>query len=373
MSGVGVVDCARADRLAGALAELELDALLVESLVDVRYLTGFSGSNGAVLVFGERLAAELGPHRFYTDFRYVTQSAEQVPDCFARETVGGEMLEGVFAGLSGATGRLGFDEASVSVKTHRQLLALAPQGWELGGCVGAVQRLRAVKDEGEIASLRAASELADEALRGVLEDGLVGRGEHELAVDLEMRMRRLGAQSASFPSIVASGEHGALPHAEPRDQAIARDVLVTIDWGAYLDGYCSDCTRTYATGERISGLAREIYGVVLDAQLRSLAAVRAGVNGKQVDAVARELIALAGYGERFGHGLGHGVGLEIHEGPRLSRLASEDPLLAGNVVTVEPGVYLPGECGVRIEDLVVVREDAYEVLTSLSKELTVIS
>ena len=175
-----------------------------------------------------------------------------------------------------------------------------------------------------------------------------------MAIELELRMRRLGAEAASFPSIVAAGAHGALPHAEPRAREIHKNALLTIDWGALHEGYCSDCTRTYATGERISTRAREIYELVLAAQEQALAAVRAGPSGREVDAVARELIEQAGQGEHFGHGLGHGVGMEVHEGPRLSRLASEEPLQVGNVVTVEPGVYLPGRFGVRIEDLVVV-------------------
>jgi Xaa-Pro aminopeptidase len=236
-----------------------------------------------------------------------------------------------------------------------------------------VERLRAVKDASEIARMRAAAELADEALQGVLEGGLAGRSEREVAFELELRMRKLGAQAPSFGSIVASGAHGALPHGEPREQEIARDVLVTIDWGALHEGYCSDCTRTYATGEGISQLARDTYALVLGAQERSLAAVAAGRSGRELDAVAREVITQAGQGEHFGHGLGHGVGMEIHEGPRLSRTAPEEPLQAGNVVTVEPGVYLPGELGVRIEDLVVVRSEGPEILTGLSKELTVIA
>ena len=156
-------------------------------------------------------------------------------------------------------------------------------------------------------------------------------------------------------------------------EPIAPDVLVTIDWGALHEGYCSDCTRTYATGERISAQAREVYELVRCAQAAALDAVRAGPSGRELDAWRARIIEQAGHGEHFGHGLGHGVGLEIHEGPRLSRTAGEDPLPAGNVVTVEPGVYLPGECGVRIEDLVVVRDDGHEVLTGLPKELTVIS
>jgi Xaa-Pro aminopeptidase len=366
-------DGTRVARLAHELDELELDALLVDSLVDVRYLTGFTGSHALVLVVGERARAKLGAHRFLSDFRYASQAAEQVPDSFEREIVAGELLEALASALSEQSGRLGFDESRVTVKAHRQLAELLGQRWELVAHAGAVERLRAVKDAGEIARIRAASELADEALRAVLEDGLVGRSEREVALALELHMRRLGAQAPSFPSIVAAGAHGALPHAAPSDQEIAPDVLATIDWGALHEGYCSDCTRTYATGEGISAQAREVYELVLAAQERGLDAVRAGPNGREVDAVAREVIEQAGHGEEFGHGLGHGVGMEIHEAPRLSRTAPDDPLLAGNVVTVEPGVYLPGVLGVRIEDLVVVGEDSHEVLTSLPKALTVVS
>jgi Xaa-Pro aminopeptidase len=239
--------------------------------------------------------------------------------------------------------------------------------------MGMVERFRAVKEAGEIARIRAASELADEALRGVLERGLVGRTERDVAIELEFRMRRLGAEAPSFPSIIAAGAHAALPHAEPRDEEIPPDVLLTIDWGALNEGYCSDCTRTFATGEAISDQAREIYALVLRAQERGLAALKAGPTGREVDALAREVIEQAGHGEHFGHGLGHGVGMDIHEGPRLSRTAGDEPLRAGNVVTVEPGVYLPDRLGVRIEDLVAVQEDASDVLTSLPKSLTVVS
>ncbi len=364
----------RVERLAGELRERKLDALLVWSAVNVRYLTGFTGSNALVLILaGERA----GGHRFLTDFRYETQSAEQVPDLFAREIVSGELLDAAVAALVaavGGAGRLGFDDASLTVAQHTRLRELLPTGWQLVPCAGAVERMRAVKDAHEIARIRAATQLADEALLcGVLQRGLAGRTEREVALDLELEMRRLGADGPSFPSIVASGAHGALPHAEPRAEPIARDVLVTIDWGALHEGYCSDCTRTFATGERVSARAREVYELVRSAQAQALAAVTAGPTGRELDAVAREAIELAGHGEHFGHGLGHGVGMEIHEGPRLSRTAGEDPLRAGNVVTVEPGVYLPGECGVRIEDLLVVRESGHEVLTGLPKGLTVIN
>jgi Xaa-Pro aminopeptidase len=364
------------ERLANELREQEIDVLLVATAVNVRYLTGFTGTNGLALIYAEELDSR-PPHRFLTDFRYATQSAAQVPDEFDREIVAGDMLEGVVDMLSpsgkAVARRLGFDDASVTVKQHARLAELLGEEWELVPYGGAVERLRAVKDAGEIDRIRAATRLADEALRETLEAGVVGRTERDIAIELELRMRRLGAEAPSFPSIVVAGAHGALPHAAPRAREIRKDVLVTIDWGALHEGYCSDCTRTYATGERISARAREVYALVLKAQEQALAAVRAGPNGKEVDAVARKLIEAAGEGEHFGHGLGHGVGLEVHEGPRLSRLASEEPLLAGNVVTVEPGIYLPGRLGVRIEDLVVVRKDGQEILSRLDKELTVVS
>ncbi len=363
----------RVERLAAELRERKLDLLLVWSTVNIRYLTGFTGSNALVLIAAPGRSST---HRFLTDFRYETQSAEQVPEIFAREIVSGELLDAAVATLlagAGTAGRLGFDDAHLTVAQHTRLRELLPAGWQLVPCAGAVERMRAVKDPHEIDRIRAATRLADEALeRSVLERGLIGRTEREVAIDLELEMRRLGAEGPSFPSIVASGPHGALPHAEPRSEPIAPDVLVTIDWGALHEGYCSDCTRTYATGERISGRAREIYELVRRAQALARDAVTAGPNGRELDAVAREAIEAAGHGEHFGHGLGHGVGLEIHEGPRLSRTAGDDPLLAGSVVTVEPGVYLPGQCGVRIEDLLVVHADGHEVLTGLPTELTVV-
>jgi Xaa-Pro aminopeptidase len=363
----------RAERLSAELEERQVDLLLVTTPVDVRYLAGFTGSNGVALMAGGGGGGEAGSHRFLTDFRYSTQSAEQVPEVFAREIVAGDMLAAVATALAEGGGRLGYDEAHLTVKAHRRLTELLGQAWELVPCTGVVERLRAIKEPAEISRIRAAAELADEALRDTLEAGIVGRSERDVAIDLELRMRRLGADAPSFSSIVAAGANGALPHAEPRDTEIPRDVLVTIDWGALHEGYCSDCTRTYATGERLPELARETYETVLRAQERGLAAVRAGPTGREVDAVAREVIEQAGQGAHFGHGLGHGVGMEVHEGPRLSQTAGDEPLRAGHVVTVEPGIYIPGRLGVRIEDLVVVGAEGQEVLTSLPKELTVVS
>jgi Xaa-Pro aminopeptidase len=357
----------RADRLAAALTERELDALLVTNLVNVRWLTGFTGSNGLALV---------GPgdqRLFLTDFRYLTQSAEQLDGGWRRE-IAPEILPAVATALGardGTTLRLGFDDASLSVKDHATLAGRLVEGIELVAAGGAVEQLRAVKDAVELDKIRAAAKLADAALTEVLGRGLVGRTERDVALDLEVTMRKAGAEAASFAPIVAAGEHSALPHAVPRDVAIPAGTLVTIDWGAQLDGYASDCTRTYATGE-LDPRDREIYEIVLRAQETALAAVRAGAGGREVDAVAREIITAAGHGEHFGHGLGHGVGAEVHEVPRLSQ-RSDSTLAAGQVVTVEPGVYVPGAVGVRIEDLAIVTDDGCEVLTGLPKDLQTVA
>jgi Xaa-Pro aminopeptidase len=359
---------ARLERLGARLVELELDALLVDEPVDLRYVSGYTGTNGLALL----RPAGGPPPAFLTDFRYTTQSAAEVPAEYQRATVTGELRGSLPELLGESGGRLGFDENKLTVRGHARLAELLGPRWELVAATGLVEQQRAVKEPAEVAAIASAGALADEALREVLEEGLVGRSEREVALELETRMRRLGAEEPSFPSIVAAAEHGALPHAKPRKSEIRPDVLVTIDWGARLDGYCSDCTRTFASGEDVSPQAREVYDVVLAAQLAGLGALHAGPNGREVDAAARAVVDAAGYGAHFGHGLGHGVGLEIHEAPRLSRTAPEQPLLAGNVVTVEPGVYLPGALGVRIEDLVVVRDGGGEVLTALSKELTVV-
>jgi Xaa-Pro aminopeptidase len=312
-----------------------------------------------------------GTRRFVTDFRYLTQSAEQLDESWARE-ISTDLLEGVAKQLPDEGElRLGFDDAHVSVRDHGKLARLLREGIELVPAGGAVEELRVVKDAEELDKIRAAAKLADEALSDVLTRGLAGRTEREVALDLEFTMRRMGAEGVSFPPIVASGPHGALPHASPRDVEIAAGTLCVVDWGAMLDGYASDCTRTYGTGGEVDPRDREVYELVLRAQEEALAAVKPGPTGREVDAVARAIIDAAGHAEHFGHGLGHGVGLEVHEGPRLSK-QGEDALAAGNVVTVEPGVYVPGAVGVRIEDLVIVTDDGGEVVSSLPKDLQVV-
>ena len=353
------MSAARADRLVERLRDRELDALLVTDLVDLRWLTGFSGTNGAALVSAdERL--------FLTDFRYTEQAAEQVGDGFEIVRAGRDLLRDLSARLP--VGRAGFDDERVTVKAHARLGEKAGASVELVAAGGLVRELREVKDAGELERIAAAAELATACFDTVVGRGLAGRSERALALDLEHELRLAGAEDPSFPSIVAAGPHAALPHAEPRDLAIPAGVLVTIDWGARLDGYCSDCTRTLASGP-VGEREREVYELVLRAQEAALAAVEPGAGCAAVDGVAREIIVAAGHGDNFGHGLGHGVGLEVHEGPRLAKGAT-GTLVAGNVVTVEPGVYLPGELGVRIEDLAVVREDGTRVLTGFTKQLT---
>ncbi len=360
---MSVTSSTRADRLAALLDERELDALLVANLVNVRYLTGYTGTNGVALVGGQALRC------FVTDFRYVTQAAQQVHG-FERRIGEQDLLDDAIAALPEGDLRLGIEDQHMAIRTFDRLREALPDSVELVPAGGILERLRERKDAEEIARIRAAAELADAALQRTLADGLAGRTERAGALALEQEVRRLGAERASFDTIVASGAHGALPHAVPRDVEIARDCLVTIDWGAQLDGYCSDCTRTFAVGEP-SRQAVDVYELVLRAQLVGLDAVRAGVSGRDADAAARDVIAAAGFGERFGHGLGHGVGLETHEAPRLSR-SSDATLASDHVVTVEPGVYLPDELGVRLEDLVVVTDDGCERLNTLPKDLTAV-
>jgi Xaa-Pro aminopeptidase len=348
----------RGERLERALGERGLDRMLVTDLTNVRYLTGFTGTNGAC-VCGPDLRL------FFTDFRY-TERAEEEVEGWESITVEGDWLASIAERLEG---KVGFEDDQMSVRTLEKLQEKLGAGVEAVPAGGSVERLRRVKDTEELAAIEAASRIADEVWEWSVERGFAGRTERDVARAAEARIRELGADP-SFPAIVAAGPNGALPHAEPGARPIGRGELIVFDMGAKLDGYCSDGTRTYATGDP-GAEAREVYTVVLDAQLASLAAVRAGAKGEDVDAVARKVIDEAGYGKRFGHGLGHGVGLEVHEGPRLSP-RSDDLLEPGEVVTVEPGIYLPGQLGVRIEDFVVVAEGGYRNLSSLPKDLQLV-
>jgi Xaa-Pro aminopeptidase len=353
----------RVGRLLGLLDTDGLDALLVTSLPNVRYLTGFTGSNGLAVI---------GPQTrtFVTDFRYVEQSAAEVDPSFERPPDTAELLDAVPAALPAGELRLGFDDAEISVQRYNRLRGLLPGRVELVAAGGLVEQLRQVKDADEVERIRAATVAADTAFMRLLDQGLIGRSERQLARALEDGMRDVGVPRPSFETIVAAGPHGALPHAAPGEETVREGQMVVIDWGAELDGYCSDCTRTIAAGKP-SAEAREVYELVLSAQLTGLGSARAGAGGRAVDAASRAVIEAAGHGEHFGHGLGHGVGIETHEGPRVSK-RSEDQLASGNVITVEPGVYLPGRFGVRIEDLVLVGEAGCEILTGCDKALTVV-
>ena len=301
----------RADRVAARLGERGADLLLVTDLVNIRYLTGFTGSS-AMVVRGARTRGASSPTS-------ATSSAPRPRSSdFDRERAPQEFAEALKTGWPEGTVRLGFEDQHLSVRQHKRLRELLPERIELVPAGGAVEAERALKEPGEVETIRAAAALADDIYDWVRERGLVGRTEREVALALEEEMRRRGASGPSFPSIVASAEHGALPHAEPRDVEIAAGTLVTLDLGVTLDGYCSDCTRTWATGELDDDLAA-IYDLVLRAQEAALDAVRPGPTGREIDAVARDLIAAEGHGDHFGHGLGHGVGLEVHEAPRLAR------------------------------------------------------
>ncbi len=363
----------RAARLAELVAERDLDQLIVGDLVrpgdsgpdaaaNLRWLTGFTGTSGFAIVGASGTT-------FLTDFRYVERAEHEVDPSFEQVTVSSRLLADLGARLEG---RVGFDDAATSVANQAKLeqaIAEAGSKAELVAAGGLTERLRRHKDAGEQEAIAAAARIADDAYETVLAGGLAGRSEREVALAAEARIRELGAEPA-FPTIVAAGPNGALPHAEASERVIEAGELVVWDMGARLDGYYSDGTRTFAAGEP-DAEAREVYELVRVSQQAGLDAVAAGVGGADADEAARALIREAGHDEHFGHGLGHGVGLEVHEAPRLGP-RSEDVLADGDVVSVEPGVYVPGRLGVRIEDLVVVTADGHRNLSSLDKGLRVI-
>ena len=339
---------ARVERLRAKLEE----PLLVSDPVNVRYLSGLDSSNAALLVEPERV-------RLFTDFRYAA-SARGVDGVEFTETER-DLFQSLADELSG---RIGFEATSVTYERHARLHA---GGIDLVPTYGAVEELRAVKDDGELAALRRASEITSEAFDQFAQEDFLGRTERELAWRMEQLQREIGGEAMSFSAVVAAGPNSAKPHTTPGDREVQAGEIVLVDTGCIVDGYCSDCTRTFATGTLPDELHRA-YEVCLDAQLEGLEAVRPGASGPGVDAAARDRIEAAGFGDAFGHGLGHGVGLLVHESPRLAR-ESRDTLAERMVVTVEPGIYLSGLGGIRIEDLVVVRDGEPEVLTSFTKDL----
>jgi len=355
----------RAVRLRPLLAAAEVDALLVTHLPNVRYLTGFTGSAGMLLVTGDAMV-------FTTDGRYRTQAGEQLGaagvdasiEIGATQTAQRDALAAVLRPAS----RIGLEAHAVTWAQQRDL-ADALTGHELVPTNGLVEQLRRVKEPAEVARIRAACAIADDALGFLLPRLADGPTERDFALDLEVEMRRRGASGNSFDPIIASGPNAAKPHARPSARQVERGELVVIDFGCIVDGYCSDMTRTVSVGDP-GPEARRVWDVVRASQSAGRDAVRAGADCAAVDQACREVIVAAGWGDAFVHGTGHGVGLEIHEAPRVAASA-RDTLEPGSVVTVEPGVYLPGVGGVRIEDTVVVTADGSDPLTEFPKDLLV--
>jgi Xaa-Pro aminopeptidase len=354
---------ARPDRLRSRFADASCDALIVTRLPNIRYLTGFSGSAGIVLVTPDELTV-------FTDGRYSTQSREQIDAAGVDARI--EILptqaaqQARLVDLTRPFARLGLEAHGVTWAQQRTWAAAFGEV-DLVATEDLVEGLRRVKDAGEIARIRAACAIADEALASVLPSLAEQPTEREFALDLEVAMRRRGASGTSFDTIVASGPNGAKPHARPGDRRIEHGELVVIDFGCIVDGYCSDMTRTVSVGDPGAD-ARRLWDVVRASQQAGRDAVIAGVACAAVDRASRDVIDAAGWGELFSHGTGHGVGLEIHEAPRVAKTSS-GTLEAGVVVTVEPGVYLPGVGGVRLEDTVVVTDAGAESLTSFPKSL----
>jgi Xaa-Pro aminopeptidase len=352
---------ARRSRLVERLAELEAEAMLVTRLPNVRYLTGFTGSNGQLLVTTSAGA-------FFTDSRYEEQSRYEVPDL--ERTVYRRAFIGPFAEAcrAGSIRRVVIEAAGLTYKTYRELADA--DGVELVPSEDLVERLRWSKDREELRLIERAQELTDEAFDRVVPKLAEGNTEARTAFELEVAMREAGADAVAFDTIVAFGENAAEPHHRPTDRVLRRGDLVKMDFGCLVAGYHSDMTRTVAFGDPGPEL-REVSDVVREAQAAGRAAVRAGVTASEADEAARRVIREAGYGERFGHSLGHGVGLEIHEGPTL-RVGSDDRVPEGAVVTVEPGIYLPGRGGVRIEDMVEVTRDGSRALPRTTRDLLVL-
>jgi Xaa-Pro aminopeptidase len=355
----------RMTRLRSRLEEAGPEAILVTNLVNVRYLTGFSGSAADLLVGAEEAL-------LVTDGRYRTQAAEQLAESGLSDVV--EIFVGKVQAqreaLSAAVGRMGAGRIGLEAENitwgAKRRIAQLLSGSELVPTDGLVEQLRLVKDPGELDRMATAAAIADAALAEVLPMLGEGRSEEDVALELDTAMRRLGAEDRAFDTIVASGPNSAKPHARPSARPIAPGDCVVIDFGATCEGYRSDMTRTFCVGQPAREMKR-VYSVVAEAQAAGVAKVRAGIEAGDVDRVCRELIGKAGWAEAFEHGTGHGVGLDIHEAPTVSE-GSAAILAPGFVVTVEPGVYLPGVGGVRIEDTVVVTDDGCRVLTGFSKD-----
>lgn len=341
----------RAERVASLAG---LDALLVSAPASVRYLSGFTGSNGWLLVGG-------GGRLLITDARYREQASLEAPE-FTAIVAPGSLALTLREHLPAAASRIGFDPARVNHSAWRQLTHESRVRWVRVD--RPVATLRSVKEPREVRAIRRALTLAETVLCDVVAEIRVGMTELQVAARLDYECRTRGATAMAFDSIVAAGARGALPHARPRDAELAAGDLLVVDFGCVVDGYCSDITRAVLVGDDLDSDWRVVHAAVDEARAAAVAAIAPGVAASDVDRVARDVLQSAGLAEHFSHSLGHGVGLEVHEGPRLSA-SSEDVLAAGMVVTVEPGVYLSGRGGVRLEDMVLVTEDGAERLNHL--------
>lgn len=355
----------RIERLKKKLKAENLDGILLMNDSNIRYISGFTGSDSYVLISEHANA-------FITDSRYTEQAEAECKDFQVIRW--GRPLLGLNETIKDLCGKyeikkLAFEREHVNYGVHEKL-SNELQSVELIPTSDLVEYLRSIKDEEEIACMRKAAQIADQAYDEILKYIKPGVTEKDIERELQYLIKKLGAEDIAFPSIVASGKRSSLPHAIPDDKKIENGDFVTLDFGAAYKGYRSDMTRTIVVGAA-NDKQREIYEIVKAAQAAASNAIKAGVPCKQVDASARDYIVNSGYGEYFGHGLGHGVGLDIHEEPYLSP-SSEKSLECGNVVTVEPGIYLPNWGGVRIEDTVVVGDNGIEVLTRSSKEFTII-
>ena len=354
---------ARLSRARQLLDAHRLDAILLTHQADLQWLSDFTGEDSVGILTTNSLVLA-------TDFRFVTQAAQECPTLplALREGKMPDTLAKVL--LDAGTKRVGFESGRTTFATHAGLLkAIDAAGGkvELVPLDGEIVKLRAIKDATEVAILRKAINIAQDALRATLPQARLGMTESDFAGRLYGEMRRLGAGDVSFESIIASGEGAALPHYRAKDRPIQNNTVLLIDYGAKYSGYCSDLTRTFFVGSAPEVL-QEAYKHVLESQQRAIAALKPGLRCKDADAVARDYLRSVGFDKEFGHSLGHGVGLDIHEMPRLSKMAEDsEVLLPGMVVTIEPGVYLPGIGGIRIEDDVLITETGHEVLSSLPK------
>lgn len=349
----------RLRRLRASMSAKKLDAFLVTDLKNIRYLTGFTGSNAYAVVSFDRAF-------FLTDPRYASQSADEVKG-FRIRIFKKAVDEVVRAAQAVKAGVIGFESSSMSFDTHARLAKAFKGKARLKATAGLLKTLRSVKDPFEIEKITEAARLLDRGFTRAMKVAVAGAVEMDAAFSIESFWRRRGAEGLAFDTIIASGSRGALPHGKASEKKIKKGELIVVDMGVLLNGYNSDGTRTFVTGKP-TAKQKEVYQVVREAQSAAIESIRPGVMASAVDRAARSVIGKAGYGKYFGHGTGHGVGLDIHEAPGLSPM-SEDVLEEGMVVTVEPGIYIPGWGGVRIEDMVLVTKNGAKLLTSTTRDL----